>query len=227
MTFDSGSETAATPGTAPQVDPLGVYAASGVPPGRRRRRVWLLGLTASIAALVIALVGLRVLALKPYYIPSGSMENTLQVGDRVMVDKLAYRLGDIERGDIVVFDGLESWDVVVSTGGGQVGATGHEYVKRVIGLPGDRIRCCDSGGRLVVNRSPLDEPYLYPGDAPSDTRFDIRVADETVWVMGDHRSASADSRAHIGDPGQGGIPIDSIVGQVVAIVWPWSERRML
>jgi signal peptidase I len=89
------------------------------------------------------------------------------------------------------------------------------------------VRCCDGDGRLVINGSPLDEPYLYPGDVASVDPFDIRVADGMVWVMGDHRSESADSRAHIGDPGGGGVPVDSIVGKAVAVLWPWSERGVL
>jgi signal peptidase I len=89
------------------------------------------------------------------------------------------------------------------------------------------VRCCDGDGRLVINGVPLDEPYLYPGDVASADPFDVRVGDDLVWVMGDHRSESADSRAHIGDPGGGGVPVDSIVGKAVAVLWPWSERGVL
>lgn len=181
---------------------------------------------AVLSVVVAVLVVLRLFAVQVYYIPSGSMEETLRLGDRVLVDKLSYRLGEVERGDIVVFDGSTSWDAP-SAGGLPSTFAGSEYIKRVVGLPGDRVRCCDGGGRLVVNGSPIDEPYLFPGDVASVDPFDIRVPDGMVWVMGDHRSESADSRAHIGDPGGGGVPVDSIVGKAVAVLWPWSERGRL
>lgn len=179
-----------------------------------------------LSVFVAVLVVLRLFVVQVYYIPSGSMEETLRLGDRVLVDKVSYRLGDVERGDIVVFDGSTSWDAPSASG---LPSTfeGSEYIKRVIGLPGDRVRCCDGGGRLVVNGNLIDEPYLYPGDVASVDPFDIRVADGMVWVMGDHRSESADSRAHIGDPGGGGVPVDSIVGKAVVVLWPWSERGTL
>ena len=180
----------------------------------------------SLSVVVAVLVVLRLFAVQVYFIPSGSMEQTLRLGDRVLVDKVSYRIDDVERGDIVVFDGSTSWDAP-SASGLPSSSEGSEYIKRVIGLPGDRVRCCDGDGRLVVNGSPLDEPYLYPGDVASLDPFDIRVADGMVWVMGDHRSESADSRAHIGDPGGGGVPVDSIVGKAVAVLWPWSDRGTL
>ena len=196
----------------------------GASPPRGRRRVVIV--VAVLLGIALTLAGIRALLVQVYYIPSGSMEQTLRLGDRVLVDKLSYRIGSIERGDIVVFDGSASWDAP-SASGQPSPSEGSEYIKRVIGLPGDRVRCCDSDGRLVVNGSPLDEPYLYPGDVASVDPFDIRVADGMLWVMGDHRSESADSRAHIGDPGGGGVPVDSVVGKAVAVLWPWSERGTL
>jgi signal peptidase I len=97
----------------------------------------------------------------------------------------------------------------------------------VIGLPGDRIVCCDEQGRLTVNGVPLDEPYLFPLDLPSRDRFDVLVPPGRVWVMGDHRSRSADSRAHLADPGGGTVPMDKIVGRAVAIVWPLGRAGWL
>ncbi len=195
-----------------------------------------------VIALVLAFL-LKTFLIQAFYIPSGSMENTLQVGDRVMVNKLAYTLGDIQRGDVIVFNGVDSWDpeIPVADAGNPVtralksvaGAFGFasasekDYIKRVIGLPGDRVKCCDKNGQLTVNGVPIDEPYIFDGNKPSNDPFDIRVPDNRLWVMGDHRAASSDSRAHIGDPGGGAIPIDSVVGRAFVIIWPFSDTSFL
>jgi signal peptidase I len=195
-----------------------------------------------VIALVLAFL-LKTFLIQAFFIPSGSMENTLQVGDRVMVNKLAYTLGDIQRGDIIVFNGVDSWDPeieVADTGNpisraarsvagvfGFAGANEKDYIKRVIGLPGDRVKCCDKDGRLTVNGVPIDEPYLFKGNKPSNDPFDIRVPDGRLWVMGDHRAASSDSRAHIGDPGGGAIPVDSVVGRAFVIIWPFTDTGFL
>jgi signal peptidase I len=142
------------------------------------------------------------------------MENTLRPGDRILVDRLSYRLHGIRRGDVVVFDGTEAFGSL--NGGGTT-----DYVKRVVGLPGDRVVCCDERGRIEVNGSPLDESsYLHPGDDPSALRFDVRVPADRLWLMGDHRSDSLDSRAHLGDPGGGFVPVDKVLGRVLVVVWP-------
>lgn len=195
-----------------------------------------------VIALVLAFL-LKTFLIQAFFIPSGSMENTLQIGDRVMVNKLAYDLGDIQRGDVIVFNGVDSWDPeiqVAETGNpitrglksvaglfGFANANEKDYIKRVIGLPGDRVACCDKQGRITVNGVPIEEPYLFEGNQASNDPFDIRVPDDRVWVMGDHRAASADSRAHIGDPGGGGIPIDSVVGRAFVIIWPFSDTGFL
>ncbi len=198
----------------------------------RRRRKLRRTQAALLFAMLATMVLVRALFLQAFYIPSPSMQNTLQVGDRVLVNKMSYRVGDVQRGQVVVFDGVGSFEQK-SSGGlgfwdrvlGLVGAAPSEddYIKRVIGLPGDRIRCCDSRGRLQVNGQSLDEPYLYPLDLPSRDKFDIRVPPGRLWVMGDHRSRSADSRAHLGDPGGGTVPMDKVVGRAVAVVWPLSR----
>jgi signal peptidase I len=195
-----------------------------------------------IIALGLALL-IKTFLMQAFYIPSGSMEDTLQVGDRVLVNKLAYKFTDIQRGDVIVFNGIDSWapEVLVEEPSNPVvravrsiaGAFGFatpsekDYIKRVIGLPGDHVVCCDKQKRITVNGIPLEEDYLFPGDKPSDQDFDIIVPEGRVWVMGDHRGASADSRAHLGDPGGGAIPIDSVIGRAFIIIWPFTDAGFL
>lgn len=183
-------------------------------------------------ALVLTLF-VRLFVAQAFYIPSGSMQPTLEVDDRVLVSRLAYRFGDVQRGDVVVFDGRGSFAPVEPVNkpglparvaqaiGTTLGISPSErdYVKRVIGLPGDRVVCCESG-QLTVNGVPLREPYVMPGDAASNQPFDVLVPTGRLWVMGDHRSSSADSRAHLGDPGGGTVPLDRVVGEVVLRFWP-------
>lgn len=173
---------------------------------------------------------------KPFSIPSGSMENTLQVGDRVLVNRVVYHLRPIERGDVVVFDGTDSFvpaseepaanpiTSAVTWLGRSVGLAppeGTDFIKRVIGVGGDRVACCDAQGRVTVNGVPLEESdYLFAGDAPSTESFDVVVPEGMMWVMGDHRSNSADSRSHLGDPGGGMVPESMVVGRAMNVLWP-------
>jgi signal peptidase I len=156
---------------------------------------------------------------RPYQVPSGSMEGTLRIGDRVLVDKLAYRFGGTpRRGDVIVFDGDGSF----------TREPGTDFVKRVIGVGGDRVTCCDAEGRILVNGHPLDETYLYPGNTPSRVRFDIVVPDGKLWVMGDHRDDSRDSRDHLGEPGGGTVPVGRVIGRADWVLWPaghWTRLR--
>jgi signal peptidase I len=170
-----------------------------------------------VCLLIVFLV--NVFVAQPYLIPSGSMEKTLSVGDRVLVNKLAYRFGSApQRGDIVVFDGKDSFVQDKS---------GTDFIKRVVGVGGDRVICCDARGRITVNGRSINEPYLYPGNAPSRVRFDIEVPEGRLWVMGDHRDDSRDSRDHLGDPGGGTVPVDEVIGRAERIVWPLSRWRTL
>ncbi|MFI0722510.1 signal peptidase I [Streptomyces sp. NPDC021224] len=171
------------------------------------------------AAGVCAMLLVTTFVVRPYQVPSGSMEGTLRIGDRVLVDKLAYRFGGTpRRGDVIVFDGDGSFTQQPGT----------DYVKRVIGVGGDRVTCCDAQGRILVNGHPLDETYLYPGNTPSQVRFDIVVPDGKLWVMGDHRDDSRDSRDHLGDPGGGTVPVGRVIGRADWIAWPvghWTRLR--
>lgn len=194
-----------------------------------------------VVALVLALV-IKTYAIQAFFIPSSSMENTLDVGDRVLINKLVYDFRGIHRGDIVVFDGSGSWDFNQPTGNSNIfsrffsdieGIVGisHDsdiYIKRVIGLPGDRVACCDSRGRVTVNAVPLSEQsYVFPGEVPSAQRFNITVPQGRLWVMGDHRQVSFDSRGHMGSPGGGTIPESAVLGRAFVIIWPPSRWGFL
>lgn len=196
-----------------------------------------------VVALVLAFV-IKAFLVQAFYIPSGSMENTLRIGDRVLVNKLVYHLRPIHRGDIVVFNGLDSFTPEVHytppknpvlrflrSVGGAFGITPpgeKDFIKRVIGVPGDHVSCCDAQGRVNVNGTPLTgESYIYPGDHPSEISFDVTVPKGRLWVMGDHRSVSADSRAHLGDPGGGTVPADKVIGRAFVVVWPPSHLDWL
>ncbi len=199
-----------------------------------------------LPVLVLIALGLALLIktflVQAFFIPSGSMEPTLHgcvgcTGDRVLVNKLVYDLRDIKRGEIVVFNGLDSFSAEVtvqeptnpvalalyrvSSWIGFAPAGEKDFIKRVIGVPGDRVRCCDGKGRVSVNGVALNErDYLFEGNAPSDVEFDVRVPEGRLWVMGDHRAASADSRAHLGDPGGGTVPADKVIGRAFVVIWP-------
>jgi signal peptidase I len=187
-----------------------------------------------LAAMLTVLT--RAFAVEAFRIPSGSMADTLRAGDRVLVNKLVYRIRGIGRGDVVVFSGQGSWDPLPApppSGPGPavlrvtgITSSGTDYVKRVIGLPGDRVSCCDARGRISVNGVPLDErSYLYPGNRPSAQEFRMTVQPGRLWVMGDHRLNSSDSRYHGDDPGDGTIPETAVIGRVFLVVWPPAQLR--
>jgi len=209
--------------------------------GRRKRSFWREFPVLVVIALLLAVV-IKTYAIQAFFIPSGSMENTLEINDRVLVNKLVYDVRSIHRGDIVVFNGDGSWDpgtaprntnFVVKFGQGFAsmfgfGHPGDILIKRVIGLPGDKVACCDAQGRVTVNGVPLNEQsYLYPGDSPSEIRFNIVVPPGRLWVMGDHRLISDDSRNHLGEPGGGTIPENAVIGRAFVIIWPPSRWRIL
>ena len=196
-------------------------------------------------ALVLSFI-VKTWLLQAFYIPSGSMEDTLVLNDRVIVSKLTPGPIDLRRGDIVVFSDPGNWlEETPAVPHGKVVTAVREamtfvgllpdnsenhLIKRVIGLPGDHVVCCDEGGRITINGAAIKEPYLKPGDAASEQDFDITVPRGRVWVMGDHRSNSADSRAHDSpeDNGsQGSVDERLIVGRAVALVWPLDHLTWL
>ena len=188
-------------------------------------------------ALLLSLI-VKTWLMQAFYIPSESMENTLLKGDRVIVNKLVPSPMALHRGDVIVFEDPDHWlpvtvpvqrpplmKAINSTLifiGLLPSDEGNHLIKRVIGLPGDHVKCCDQNKKITVNGAVINEPYLFPGDAPSETSFNITVPAGRVWVMGDHRSDSADSRPH--DEGSGGAkgsgPESLIVGRALTVVWP-------
>lgn len=175
----------------------------------------------------------RTFVVQAFYVPSQSMENTLMPNDRILASKLNTRFGGVKRGEIVVFRDPGDWlDVYQKEpAGGLTGVlewvgllpsnTGDDLVKRVIGIGGDNIRCCSTDGRIVLNGVPLTEPYIKPGSTSDDVRFDVDVPEGHIFVMGDNRNQSADSRFHL-NADQGTVPVENVVGRVVLTVWPFS-----
>ncbi|MGW0603679.1 signal peptidase I [Streptomyces sp. NPDC002640] len=178
--------------------------------GGGRLRDWLPGgsLTLTAGSCLVFLLLVTLFVAQPFTIPSTSMEPGLRTGDRVLVNKLAYRFGDgPARGDVVVFQDAEGF------------GDGH-FVKRVVGVGGDRVVCCDRDGRLRINGRAVDESAFLGGDAPSAVRFDVVVPDGRLFVLGDHRAASSDSRDHLGSPGGGMVSVEDVTGRADWIVWP-------
>ena len=226
------------------------YRGRSAPSRRRRGRVirrkemplWQELPLLLVVAFCLAVL-IRTFLVQAFFIPSGSMENTLEIGDRVLVNKVVYDMRDPVRGEIVVFRGTENWvpevtDPVSQTFGAKLGRTigdlvgvsrpgERDFIKRVVGLPGDKVACCDEQGRITVNGRPVDEPYVIensPLEAPpnprqcSSRRFEeVTIPAGQMFVMGDHRLVSQDARC------QGPVPIDNVIGRAFVIVWP-SDR---
>ena len=195
-----------------------------------------------VSALVVSII-VKTFFIHFFYIPSGSMENTLQVGDRIAVNKLGSYFGEAKRGEVVVFRDSAGWlgtpsesddskiIQTIKSGLVTVGVLpdpAKQYlIKRVIGVGGDTVTCCDKKGYLTVNGVSVSEPYIFTGDKPSDTDFKVTVPKGFVWVMGDHRGASADSRFHTDDIHKGMVPLSSIVGRATVVVWPLNNINFL
>ena len=249
----SGVEGVRGPGEpAPQRDPGGAAAprdARASESGARRRgrrdvekpttgwgAVKEILIVVALALLIAFLV--KTFLIRGFFIPSGSMEQTLELNDRIFVNVLDGRTGNIDRGDIVVFEDTQGWlpeapRTAANPVRGALEFVGlfpdssqQALVKRVIGVGGDHVTCCDASGRVTVNGEALDEPYLYPGAAPSDIPFDVTVPDGKLFVLGDHRNASADSRYHIAT-GTGFVSEDDVVGTAFVIAWPLDRFQFL
>ena len=235
--------------------PTGVRRTSGPGPGRsraerrklqrkvkrKRRRSAVREIPLLVGVAVLIALVLKTFLVQAFVIPSGSMEQTIRIGDRVLVDKFTPWFGSRpERGDVVVFKDPGGWlndeqtttkkkDPVVvkqiKEGLTFIGLlpsdNEKDLIKRVVGVGGDHVKCCDTQGRVTVNGVPLEEgSYLYPGNTPSDDPFDITVPQGRLWVMGDHRANSADSRAHRNTDYGGTVSEDEVVGRAMVIAWP-------
>ena len=194
------------------------------------------------SALIVSII-VKTFFLHFFFIPSGSMENTLQVGDRIAVNKFGALFSDIKRGEVVVFADPDNWlgaapedsnkgiagqvkNVLITVG--VVPDPAKQFlIKRVIGVGGDTVICCDSAGKLQVNGKSVNEPYVYENNTPSDSKFNVTVPNGYIWVMGDHRAASADSRFHTDDVNKGMVPLTKVVGRATFIVWPINNWDFL
>jgi signal peptidase I len=214
---------------------------------RRRRRSAIKEIPLLVGVAVLIALVLKTFLVQAFVIPSGSMEQTIQIGDRVLVDKLTPWFGSKpQRGDVVVFKDPGGWlqdeqptqkkDAPVVVKQVKEGLTfigllpsdnEKDLIKRVVGVGGDQVKCCDTQGRVTVNGVPLNEDYLYPGNAPSETRFEITVPQGRLWVMGDHRANSADSRVHQNQDYGGTVSEDEVVGRAMWIAWPFGHWTSL
>lgn len=195
-----------------------------------------------VSALIVSIV-VKTFLLHFFYIPSGSMENTLQVGDRIAVNKFGALFSEIKRGEVAVFADPDNW-MGTSSASDESAVLGKiksgliivgilpdpakQYlIKRVIGVGGDNVICCDANGKLQVNGSSIDEPYIYEDDKPSEMKFNVQVPNGFVWVMGDHRAASADSRYHPDSANNGMVPLSKVIGRATFIIWPLSNIALI
>lgn len=194
------------------------------------------------AALVLSLV-IKTFLIRSFFIPSGSMLETLQIDDRIIVNQLTPALYPIERGDVVVFKDPGGWlgpdiqestdpmtvavDWFLSAFGITAPDSKQHLVKRVVGIEGDRVICCDDDGLITINGVPISESYIAPGQAPSNVEFAVTVPSNSLWVLGDNRGNSEDSRFHAELPSRGFVSNDWVVGRAFVISWPFENWKLL
>ncbi|MBP3223021.1 MAG: signal peptidase I [Actinomycetaceae bacterium] len=209
------------------------------------RRTWMRSVLEFVGILGVALiisVVVKTFFVQAFYVPSGSMESTLVVDNRILVNRLANEPEDIRRGDIVVFsdpnnwlgshdDDQPWWTDIGSKSLQAVGllpaSSGDHLVKRVIGIGGDTVECCTVDGYITVNDTPIIETYLDEGVAPSNEDFKVTVPEGQLWVMGDNRDHSKDSRYHNAAESNGFVPVTNVVGRAWAVFYPFSDMHML
>jgi signal peptidase I len=212
---------------------------------RRRRGMWPLLRDILVIVVIAVLVSflVKTFLVRSFYIPSGSMEQTLQVQDRILVDELTPRFGGYDRGDVVVFRDPGGWlpseptpersvlveavDWVLSVVGISAPDSKEHLIKRIVGLPGDHVVCCNALGQVTVNGDPIDEtPYINLAEgqsAPEVVAYDVTVPSDSLWVLGDNRDASRDSRYNTDQPGGGFVPLDNVVGRAFLVTWPLNR----
>lgn len=213
---------------------------------RRRQRSALREIPLLVTVAVLIALVLKTFLVQAFVIPSGSMEQTIRIDDRVLVDKLTPWFGTRpQRGDVVVFKdpggwlqqetapaaedpvGIKQLKQALTFIGLLPSADEQDLIKRVIAVGGDTVKCCGADGRITVNGIPLDEPYLHPGNEPSKIPFEVKVPQGRIFVMGDHRSDSADSRYHLDEKDHGTVSEEQVVGRAVVIAWPVGHWRRL
>jgi len=200
-------------------------------------------ITIIFSALVISFV-IKTFFLRSFYIPSGSMFDTLQINDRIIVNELVPNAIPLQRGDVVVFKDPGGWlgtipqnppthplaqfsEWLMSVTGLSSPDNDQHLVKRVIGVGGDHVVCCDANNRITINGKAIIEPYVAKGSNPSNTEFDVTVPKDSFWVMGDNRSNSEDSRYHGNTPGKGFVAKQYVVGRAFVISWPFAHFSWL
>ena len=227
------------------------------PRGRRRLikdTKWRRAMKNPVLAFIVDILGILLTALalsllikafliRSFFIPSGSMMNTLQIDDRIIVNELVPNVVPLERGDVVVFRDPGGWlgpiqtkeipwytqatDFFLSAFGVTAPDSDVHLVKRVIGVAGDHVVCCSVNNRLTINGVEIKEPYVIKGAAPSDVKFDVTVPANSFWVMGDNRDNSEDSRFHPDTPSKGFVGKQFVVGRAFLVTWPFSHFAWL